>query len=74
MCIHQPHCLKHNQRALKSNPYNARCLAFHETNRVVRSPSAGQVRQALYTTSIGAWKHYESSLQPLKDALGDQVN
>ena len=55
-------------------PYNERCLAFHETDRVVRSPSAGQVRQALYTTSIGAWKRYESSLQPLKDALGDQVN
>lgn len=49
--------------------YNKRCLAFHETDRVVRSPSAGQVRQALYTTSIGAWKHYESDLQPLKDAL-----
>ncbi len=54
--------------------YSERCLAFHKTERVVRSPSAGQVRQALYTTSIGAWKRYESSLQPLKDALGDQVN
>ncbi len=53
--------------------YNERCLAFHETDRVVRSPSAGQVRQALYTTSVGAWKRYESSLQPLKDALGDQI-
>jgi tetratricopeptide (TPR) repeat protein len=50
--------------------FDERCLAFHESKRTVRSPSAGQVRQPLYSSSIGAWKHYENELEPLRRALG----
>lgn len=50
-------------------PFDARCLAFHQTRRLVRSPSAGQVRQPLYTSSIGAWHRYENELIPLSRAL-----
>lgn len=50
-------------------PFDDRCLKFYETDRVVRSPSAAQVRQPVYDTSIGAWKHYEKELGPLMEAL-----
>ena len=49
--------------------WNARCLAFHENSRTVRTASKLQVRRPLYTTSIGRWRRYESHLQPLKQAL-----
>lgn len=41
------------------------CLEFHKTSRPVRSPSAAQVRQPLYSSSVGRWRHYERSLAPL---------
>ncbi len=51
-------------------PFDPACLAFHETDRQVKSPSASQVRQPLYSTSVGAWRNYERHLGPLKEALG----
>jgi len=51
-------------------PFDPACLAFHETERQVRSPSASQVRQPLYLSSVGAWRNYEQHLGPLKTALG----
>ena len=54
-------------------PFDERCLAFHQTQRTVRSPSAAQVRQPLYASSIGAWRRYSKSLQPLVDALAEPV-
>lgn len=50
-------------------PFDDRCLEFHNTERVVRSPSAGQVRQPLYASSLGSWRNYAEFLQPLADAL-----
>jgi tetratricopeptide (TPR) repeat protein len=47
------------------------CLAFHETRRPVRTASAEQVRQPLYTSGIGYWRHFERELEPLRRALGD---
>ena len=52
-------------------PFDERCLDFHQTRRTVRSPSAAQVRQPLYASSIGAWQRYAESLQPLRDALAE---
>jgi len=46
------------------------CLSFHETKRVVKTASAGQVRQKIYTGSSEAWKKYETHLQPLIKSLG----
>jgi len=42
------------------------CLNFHETERTIRTPSAGQVRQPIYNNSIRRWKHYEKHLGTLK--------
>jgi len=47
------------------------CLSFHETKRPVRTASAEQVRQPMYATGIGYWRHFESQLEPLRAALGD---
>jgi len=33
--------------------------------------SAEQVRQPLYSTAVGYWKHFEAELEPLKRSLGD---
>ncbi len=50
--------------------WDSRCLAFHETDRQVRTASFWQVRQPLYASSVGRWRHYEKHLGPLKAALG----
>lgn len=41
------------------------CLEFHNNSRTVKTLSAFQVRQPLYTSSVAAWKRYEDELQPL---------
>lgn len=45
------------------------CLAFHETKRVVNTPSYHQVRRPMYTSSRERWRNYEKHLAPLIDAL-----
>jgi hypothetical protein len=47
------------------------CLSFHETRRSVRTASAEQVRQPLYTSGVGYWQHFQKELEPLRRALGD---
>ena len=41
------------------------CLEFHRAKRPVRTASAVQVRQPVFRTSVGRWKHYEQALGPL---------
>ncbi len=50
-------------------PWDERCLAFHETNRPVRTASATQVRQPIYNSAIGRWRVYEEFLGPLLKEL-----
>ena len=47
------------------------CLAFHETQRAVRTASSEQVRQPIYRDATDEWQHYEGHLSPLKKALGE---
>ncbi len=47
------------------------CLEFHQTTRPVRTASFRQVRQAVYASSKGRWKHYQTELADLFAALGD---
>ena len=51
-------------------PWDDACLRFHENERRVKTLSSAQVRQPLYSSSVGAWKRYEADLQPLLKALG----
>ena len=50
-------------------PWDDRCLAFHETDRPVRTASATQVRQPIYNSAVGRWKVYEEFLGPLLKEL-----
>jgi hypothetical protein len=36
--------------------WDERCLAFHQTERPVRTASATQVRQPIYNSAIGRWR------------------
>lgn len=51
-------------------PWQSQCLEFHRTQRVVRTASHRQVRQPLYSRSVGRWKNYAPYLSPLREALG----
>ena len=53
-------------------PWDPRCLAFDKTNRPVRTASATQVRQPIYSTAVGRWHLYEEHLQPLLQALATE--
>jgi hypothetical protein len=50
-------------------PWDPRCLDFHKSTRYVNTASYDQVRQPIYQSSVGRWKHYESHLGELIDAL-----
>jgi hypothetical protein len=54
-------------------PFEPGCLNFHETRRAVRTASAEQVRQPLYSSGVGYWRHFASELEPLRQALGDSL-
>ncbi len=51
-------------------PFHPSCLSFHETERIVNTPSANQVREPVYRHAIARWRNYESHLEPLRLALG----
>ena len=53
--------------------FETECLEFHRTKRNVRTPSSEQVRQPIYRDSLDAWRNYEAWLQPLRDALGEDI-
>jgi hypothetical protein len=45
-------------------------LDFHRTDRLVRTISAGQVRQPINRRGVDQWAQYEQWLWPMKQALG----
>jgi tetratricopeptide (TPR) repeat protein len=51
--------------------FEPQCIEFHKTERSVRTASSEQVRQPLYREGLDQWRHFESWLEPLKNALGD---
>jgi len=54
--------------------WDARCLAFHDTQRQVNTASARQVRQPLFRTSLERWRPSRQVLQPLFDGLGPELS
>jgi hypothetical protein len=52
-------------------PWEEACLRFHENAAPVSTASSVQVRQPLYSGSIGRWKKYGDKLDGLREALGD---
>ncbi|HEY1930388.1 MAG TPA: sulfotransferase [Acetobacteraceae bacterium] len=49
--------------------WDASCLAFHQLDRPVMTASGWQVRQPLYTSSVGRWRHYQSHIGALQEGL-----
>jgi hypothetical protein len=50
-------------------PWHDECLRFHRNPRASTTASAVQVRQPIYDTSVGKWRHYASQLEPLRATL-----
>jgi len=49
--------------------WQSECMAFHKNQQATTTASASQVRQKLYSSSMGLWKNYEHELEPLIDKL-----
>ena len=49
--------------------WEPRCLEFYEHGQASTTASASQVREPVYQSSVGKWRHYEEQLQPLLDLL-----
>lgn len=45
------------------------CLDFHRSPAPATTASASQVRNAIYRSSVGKWRHYRDGLQPLEQHL-----
>jgi tetratricopeptide (TPR) repeat protein len=54
-------------------PFEEACLNYHDTDRAVRTASSEQVRQPIYTSGVGYWKHYEAYLDDLREILEPAV-
>jgi hypothetical protein len=50
-------------------PFEAACLNFDQNETAAATASAVQVREKVHTRSVDRWKHFETHLQPLRDAL-----
>jgi tetratricopeptide (TPR) repeat protein len=46
--------------------WEAACLDFHNSAGAVATPSAMQVRQPVYNSSVGKWRLYERHLAPVR--------
>jgi len=49
--------------------WEPQCLDFHQNTSASTTASATQVRQKVYTSSVGKWRAYQTELLPLKQRL-----
>jgi tetratricopeptide (TPR) repeat protein len=49
--------------------WDEKVMDFHTSERLINTASYNQVRNPIYTSSIGHWKNYEEYLEPLKRTL-----
>ncbi|MDX5405528.1 MAG: sulfotransferase [Chromatiaceae bacterium] len=54
-------------------PWSEHCIQFHTNQRAVYTVSNSQVRQPLFSSSIGSWQRYQQQLQPLIQRLQPYV-
>ncbi|MEK9655333.1 MAG: sulfotransferase [Halieaceae bacterium] len=50
-------------------PFEDACLSFHQTKRAVRTASSEQVRQPIYSSSVGTWRRFQKHLEGLREIL-----
>lgn len=49
--------------------WHDRCRDFHRTKRPIRTASSTQVRQPIYSSSVGRWRPYRHLLRPLLEIM-----
>ena len=54
-------------------PFDARCIAFHENRRYARTASYAQVTERLYDRSRYRYRHYRDELQPAAAILEPMI-
>lgn len=54
-------------------PWDDRCLNFHQQDRAVQTPSRWQVRQPIYSNSVGRWMRYREYLPDLETAFAEEA-
>ncbi|QTH22896.1 sulfotransferase [Rhizorhabdus wittichii] len=54
--------------------FDPACLAFHATERAVRTPSSEQVRRPIFRDAVDHWQRFEHRLSPLVEALGSALS
>ena len=47
-------------------PWADECLSFHANSAPVSTPSAAQVRQPIYASSVDRWKRHAAVLEPVQ--------
>lgn len=52
--------------------WEEQCLTFDQNTDATATASAAQVRQPIYTSSIGRWKRHEEGLAPLRKYFPDE--
>lgn len=50
-------------------PWEDQCLRFYQNTQASTTASALQVRQPVYASSVGKWRHYARHLEPLRARL-----
>ena len=72
--VHDPEAEIRNILSLCNLDFEGQCLEFYKTKRPVITASATQVREKMYTSSIGKWKRYEPFIGSLLDELYTKMN
>lgn len=54
-------------------PFEENCLTFYRTERAVKTASSEQVRQPIYTSALGVWKHYAPQLTLWQEDLAEVI-
>ena len=52
-------------------PWDAQCLSFERNASPSLTASAAQIRQPIYTSSVGLWRRYAARLEPLRLVLNE---
>lgn len=52
--------------------WQEKCLDFHTSKEASTTASAIQIREPIYTRSVGRWKHYRNELAPLIRILTEE--
>jgi hypothetical protein len=67
--VSQPETTVRNLLEFCGLPWEEQCLKFNERKTSVATPSAVQVRQGIYSSSVNRWQRYGDAMQPLFSLL-----